>query len=449
MYDVYEKSPFTLIKYKLTKLILGTLLVCSVCLCLPINTYALVSNFNLTSFNTTFYRLDGGWTSYQTNILNSNGASISSSLTGSNYIGYYSNSSYATDVSIGYTVSLPSGIKVTSAKLFLYSMSGGDLYYYPQNSYYSTASFLGKTFTVSESSAGWKQFDVTGWFSAYSGGSTTAAQTSTYMQSYWSDWRVNGIYGYTVASNLTMYNGSYPPYLQITYEYAPTTPTINSPIANSNNKDNVSLAATSTVASGAINYNWEYSLNGINGWITIGSSSTAYNWAMPTSIAEDAKVYLRCSATANGVTSGYSSIISFNNSLEPALAAKIAAQSAEAKSEEARLAALIATETASDAKAAVDRVYEIVSADMLPPVLDLDTVSGARATSASSITLLLNASDNVSTTFTYSINGGEYEALSDDGRVSTELLTGMNNIVVRVKDQSGNIAQRTIKVWKM
>jgi hypothetical protein len=94
-------------------------------------------------------------------------------------------------------------------------------------------------------------------------------------------------------------------------------------------------------------------------------------------------------------------------------------------------------------------VTNIQNGDSVPPTVELDTVSGARATSSSSIQLVAAVGDNKSTNFTYSINGGGYSALPADGKFSVSLTNGPNNIAVRVKDETGNVTVKTINIWRL
>jgi len=95
-------------------------------------------------------------------------------------------------------------------------------------------------------------------------------------------------------------------------------------------------------------------------------------------------------------------------------------------------------------------VTTIQSADNLPPSVELDTVSGAKATSSSSIQLVVAASDNKSSTFTYSVNGGGYSSLPANGKITISIpAAGPNTIMVRVKDEAGNVTTKTIKIWRL
>lgn len=95
-------------------------------------------------------------------------------------------------------------------------------------------------------------------------------------------------------------------------------------------------------------------------------------------------------------------------------------------------------------------VTNIQNADNLPPSVEIDTVSGAKATSSSSIQLIVAASDNKSSTFTYSVNGGGYSSLPADGKITVSLpAVGPNTVTVRVKDDAGNVTTKTIKIWRL
>lgn len=189
--------------------------------------------------------------------------------------------------------------------------------------------------------------------------------------------------------------------------------------------------------------------DGVN-WqeITSGPMSKEYVWGAPSTLVGNKN--LRIGITPYGFTPGISEIWLNGKKLDSYWTPTVTTPPALV-SYKFTIAdpAVLAKEAAQAAKTAAERVYEIVVSDNVPPVIELDTVSGARATSAAIITLLINASDNTSTTFTYNINGGEYAVLPADGKVATALADGMNNLVVRVKDERGNIALRTIKVWKL
>jgi len=96
----------------------------------------------------------------------------------------------------------------------------------------------------------------------------------------------------------------------------------------------------------------------------------------------------------------------------------------------------------------VNNINNNIGVDNLPPTMDWVTVSGAYATSGSSISIIITASDNVSSNLEYSINGGAYSALPADGIVSAPV-TSTGPVVVRVRDESGNVASKARTVWKL
>lgn len=100
--------------------------------------------------------------------------------------------------------------------------------------------------------------------------------------------------------------------------------------------------------------------------------------------------------------------------------------------------------------ATVTNINNVISADVIPPSVNLKTLSGAAATSGGSINLIVAVSDNKSTNFTYSINGGVYTPLPANGVVNAPLGgQGPNVITVRVRDEAGNIGVATILIRKL
>ncbi|ABO49504.1 hypothetical protein Dred_0969 [Desulforamulus reducens MI-1] len=95
-------------------------------------------------------------------------------------------------------------------------------------------------------------------------------------------------------------------------------------------------------------------------------------------------------------------------------------------------------------------VTNIQNSDTIPPTFDVQTVSGARATSASSIQAIVTVTDNRPGPYTYSISGGSYSTLPSDGRISLPVSSsGNNSITVSVKDVAGNIGTKTIVIRKL
>lgn len=95
-------------------------------------------------------------------------------------------------------------------------------------------------------------------------------------------------------------------------------------------------------------------------------------------------------------------------------------------------------------------VNNYMSADTTPPVITLGTVSGAMATSGSSIQAFIDVSDNLSTSFTYSFDGIDYSILPEDGTISLPVSApGINRITVWVKDEAGNYSRKSISIRKL
>lgn len=99
---------------------------------------------------------------------------------------------------------------------------------------------------------------------------------------------------------------------------------------------------------------------------------------------------------------------------------------------------------------AVTNIQNNMGADISPPVVNLTTVSGASATSGNSIKIVVGVSDNISNTFTYSLNDSTYQPLTA-GRIITAPLngTGFIPINVFVKDQAGNMGMDCIVIRKI
>ncbi|AEG61955.1 hypothetical protein [Desulforamulus ruminis] len=94
-------------------------------------------------------------------------------------------------------------------------------------------------------------------------------------------------------------------------------------------------------------------------------------------------------------------------------------------------------------------VTNIQNSDTMPPTVEIQTVSGARATSGSSIQAIVTVTDNRPGPYTYSINGGSYSTLPDDGRITLPVYSsGNNSITVSVQDAAGNVGSKTIVIRK-
>jgi len=95
-------------------------------------------------------------------------------------------------------------------------------------------------------------------------------------------------------------------------------------------------------------------------------------------------------------------------------------------------------------------VNNLSGADTSAPVVNVQTLSGALATSGSSIQAAVTVSDSNDSSFTYSINGGTYSALPSNRIISLPVSSpGPNAITVSVKDPAGNVGSATIIIRKL
>ncbi len=87
--------------------------------------------------------------------------------------------------------------------------------------------------------------------------------------------------------------------------------------------------------------------------------------------------------------------------------------------------------------------------DTRAPAVKLQSAYGSTATSSSSIDLLVEAEDNVSTKFFYSIGAGTKIKLSEERKVKVEGIQKgkLNLIQIRVYDEAGNSTLASIKIW--
>jgi hypothetical protein len=99
---------------------------------------------------------------------------------------------------------------------------------------------------------------------------------------------------------------------------------------------------------------------------------------------------------------------------------------------------------------AITNIQNGMSADTIPPAVKIRTVSGAMATSGSSIVAVLEISDNTNSSFTYSLDNVVYQAVPANRMVSLPVSSpGANCIPVWVKDQAGNMGMGSITVRKL
>lgn len=101
------------------------------------------------------------------------------------------------------------------------------------------------------------------------------------------------------------------------------------------------------------------------------------------------------------------------------------------------------------AESAVDEYKFVV--DTTAPEVSIETANGATATTTGSQDLIITVSDNISSSFTYSLDGTNYSALPADGIITVSDLTAgqLHKITVWVKDQAGNETKETISIWSL
>ncbi|MTI85651.1 MAG: hypothetical protein FH756_17575 [Firmicutes bacterium] len=91
-----------------------------------------------------------------------------------------------------------------------------------------------------------------------------------------------------------------------------------------------------------------------------------------------------------------------------------------------------------------------INNDTMAPIVKVQTLSGARATSASSIQGLVTVTDNSAGPYEYRVNGGSWGALPGSGEVALPVTQpGMNAITVEVRDPSGNVGKDAITIRKL
>lgn len=97
----------------------------------------------------------------------------------------------------------------------------------------------------------------------------------------------------------------------------------------------------------------------------------------------------------------------------------------------------------------------LVVVDPTPPVIQsLRGLNGATATTSSSVTLEISATDNLpgQLQYQYQVNGGgwsSWAALSGNTINVSGLASGANRITVNVKDQAGNVATASATIFKI
>lgn len=98
----------------------------------------------------------------------------------------------------------------------------------------------------------------------------------------------------------------------------------------------------------------------------------------------------------------------------------------------------------------ITNIQNNLGGDTVPPAVKLRTVSGAMATSGNYIQAVVDVADNLSDSFTYSLNGTSYQPLPSDGIISLPLFSSGSNLIgVWVKDEAGNSSRASITIRKL
>lgn len=276
-----------------------------------------------------------------------------------------------------FPLSLPTGIKITNATLSVRWFA-----------HKGVTAYLGETRSSNDGNNNYTHMNITNQFSDYNGGSVTKNIATTTYAVDPTDTTYNTVIYTHLFSDL-----SYRPYLTLTYEYAPTIPTVTSPTSNSYQKDTVALSASSSVVGGApITYSWYYSTDGTNYTHVINSTNATYNWTMPEGIPDGTKIYTRCYASANGVTSSPSGVIQFTKGLGPEQATlevvkqtqssveatKLLTEVAKNASEEAKVQSEATRIVADATKISVDETKSITTATNTNVMALLDTINNLK-----------------------------------------------------------------------
>lgn len=153
-------------------------------------------------------------------------------------------------------------------------------------------------------------------------------------------------------------------------------------------------------------------------------------------------------AAATNATNAFNAVSNANGNTITAVrdsSGTVLSEARQAKSE-----AQAANTKLDSIQTAVTNIQNNIGADISPPTVKIRTVSGAAATSAGSIQAYLDISDNVSSSFTYSLDGATYNAVPVNRVISLPVsVPGSNIIQVWIKDQAGNIGASSISIRKL
>lgn len=248
----------------------------------------------------------------------------------------------------------------------------------------------------------------------------------------------------------------------------PNIPTISSPVSGGSHDTSVTLTASSTAVGATVTYSWEYSLDNSIWNPIISTTSGTYVWTIPVEVPLNSSVYVRVSATANGAVSSFSSPIRFNKAVDPIIATRLAAESADQSAQAAKDAAEFVKSTTESIQTAVQdnnskidtisqeivEMRDLLNSDITPPSVGINWQSNKTVTNNSSENLYINVKDNISTEFQYQIlrDGTELDTwttLPVGAIVSVDINNGLNIYEVYVKDEANNIAIKNINIWRM
>jgi len=208
--------------------------------------------------------------------------------------------------------------------------------------------------------------------------------------------------------------------------------------ANSN-----ASTASSNASTAATNANTA-ATNALNAKTSADNAKTA---------ADNAKASADTAAT--NASNSYNAVNNVNGNTVTAV--RDATSTALAEARQSKTNALNAYNEAHTANTKIDSLQTSITTiqnnlggDTTPPVPRLRTVSGAVATSGGSIQAVLDISDNISSTFTYSLDGTLYVPVPINKEISLPVTNfGPNVISAWVKDQAGNVGTTSITIRKI
>lgn len=128
----------------------------------------------------------------------------------------------------------------------------------------------------------------------------------------------------------------------------------------------------------------------------------------------------------------------------------LTSKSAATLAREARDNASAANIKIDSLKTEIIKIQTGIATDVSPPTVKIKTLSGAAATSGSSIRVVVDVSDNQSTVFAYSLDNVTYIPLLGNGLIDLPVINaGSNLIAVWVKDEGGNASKVSIVIRRL